>query len=204
MERKMRVEVGSGGSPMPGYIHCDLCASPHVELVCTASAIPFKHESIDEIYARHVLEHLTLQEAKLALMNWRGALRSGGRVDINVPDLKKTIRQLGKRGYSPYLNARVSNRDHAMGSIYGWQNNDRDLHKWGYTHESLSQILREAGFVHIKRIRDDSESGPVNLRVVAEKGMPHAGGKELESDGLKRGRPIRWLLRVLLRRAKAV
>jgi ubiquinone/menaquinone biosynthesis C-methylase UbiE len=59
-----------------------------------------------------------------------------------------------------------------MAGIYGWQQNDRDIHKWGYTFDSLSSLLKRTGYTNIKKVEDSSVSGPLNLRVVAEKSNP--------------------------------
>ncbi|MCX5806890.1 MAG: methyltransferase domain-containing protein [Proteobacteria bacterium] len=167
--KKIFVEVGSGGSPRQGYIHCDIYPAPHVEYICKAWEIPFGHESIDEVYARHVLEHLTYKDALRSLRHWLAVLKVGGRIDINVPDLEKHIEQLKMDGNSPYVNLPIANKDHAMAGIYGWQRNDRDIHKWGYSHDSLSLMLRRTGFANIEIIVDNSVSGPMNLRIIAEK-----------------------------------
>ena len=95
------IEVGSGALPRPGYIHCDIHPTKHVEYVCNAWAISFKPESVDEIYARHMLEYPTYREAKRTLQHWLCLLKIGGHIDINVPDSKKHIEQLSKDGYSP-------------------------------------------------------------------------------------------------------
>jgi len=169
MDSRIFVEVGSGKSPRPGWIHCDIYPGESVKYVCRAWAIPFKPNSVHEIYARHVLEHLTHKEAIRTLKHWLCVLKLGGRIDINVPDLRKHIEQLGEKGYSPYINFKVTNEEHAMAGFYGWQKNIYDIHKWGYTFETLSKLLREIGYNNIRRIEDSSISGPLNLRIIAEK-----------------------------------
>lgn len=166
---KILVEVGSGESPKSGYIHCDIIHSDHVEYVCNAWAIPFKPESVDEIYARHMLEHLTYKEAKRTLKHWLCVLKINGCIDLIVPDLKKHIEQFFKDGYSPYVNFKVSNKEHAMAGFYGWQNNNYDIHKWGYTFETLAELLDEIGFSNIRQIDDTSNAGHLNLRIIAKK-----------------------------------
>ncbi|MBA4416367.1 MAG: hypothetical protein C0392_00425 [Syntrophus sp. (in: bacteria)] len=166
---KTLVEVGSGSSPRQGYIHCDIHSAPHVEYVCKAWEIPFSSESIDEIYARHILEHLTYRDASRSLRHWLSLLKAGGHIDVNVPDIEKHIEQLKMDGDSPYIDYVVTNRDHAMAGIYGWQQNDRDIHQWGYTFDSLSSLLIETGYLNIRRVADDSVSGYLNLRIIAEK-----------------------------------
>ena len=169
---KILVEVGSGNSPKSGYIHCDTLPLDHVEYVCNAWAIPFKTESVDEVYARHMLEHLTYREAKRTLRHWLSVLKVDGCIDLIVPDLKKHIEQFFNDGDSPYVNFKASNKEHAMAGFYGWQNNDNDIHKWGYTFETLSELLNEIGFSNIRRIDDTSNAGQLNLRVIAEKSRP--------------------------------
>jgi len=186
--KKILIEVGSGKSPQPGYIHCDRYPAKDVEYVCNAWAIPFKPESINEIYARHVLEHLTYKEVKRTLKHWLCVLKVGGCIDINVPDLEKHLEQLTKDGYSPYVNFKVSNKEHAMAGIYGWQGNNCDVHKWGWTFETLSKLLSETGYGNIRRINDPSLSGPLNLRIIAEKNRLFPNLK-LDPDSL---RP-RWM-----------
>jgi predicted SAM-dependent methyltransferase/2-polyprenyl-3-methyl-5-hydroxy-6-metoxy-1,4-benzoquinol methylase len=167
-DNKILVEVGSGGQPQDGYIHCDIRPINHVEYVCKAWAIPFKAESVDEIYARHMLEHLTCKEAKRTLRHWLCVLKVGGRIDINVPDLEKHIKQLNMDGYSSYI-SNVTNKEHAMASIYGWENDEYDIHKWGYMFETLCGLLNKIGYGNVRRVEDNSISGPMNLRVIAEK-----------------------------------
>ncbi len=144
MNARICVEVGSGDQPRLGYIHCDVRPLPGIDYVCKAWAIPFQPESIDEIYSRHMLEHLTHKDAIRTLKHWLCLLKVGGHIDINVPDLGKHIEQLYLDGYSPYVEG-ITNKNHAMAGFYGWQNNEYDIHKWGYTFETLSECLHGIG-----------------------------------------------------------
>ncbi|MGB7533072.1 MAG: radical SAM protein [Halobacteriota archaeon] len=182
-DNKILVEVGTGNSPQPGYIHCDICPLKCVEYVCNAWAIPFKSESVDEIYSRHMLEHLTYKQAKRTLKHWLCVLKVGGHIDINVPDLEKHIEQLYKDGYSQYVK-NATNKEHAMAGFYGWQNSEHDIHKWGYTFETLSKLLSEIGYSNIRRIEDTSNAGHLNLRIIAEKDKSFPDLK-LDSESLK-------------------
>lgn len=166
---KVLVEVGSGERPRAGYIHCDVRPGKQIDFVCSAWAIPFHVESVDEIYARHVLEHLTFAEAQRTLRHWLCVLKVGGRIDINVPDLTKHMEQFLQDGASPYVTFPVSNREHALAGFYGWQRHGYDIHKSGYTFAALSDLLQKTGFAMIKRICDYSLSGLLNLRVTAVK-----------------------------------
>lgn len=190
-DNKIFVEVGSGGQPQDGYIHCDIRPVTHVEYVCKAWAIPFKPESVDEIYARHMLEHFTYKEAKRTLRHWLCVLKVGGRIDINVPDMEKHLKQLNMDGYSPYI-SNVTNKEHAMAGIYGWENDEYDIHKWGYTFETLCELLNEIGYSNVRRIEDNSISGPMNLRVIAEKNRVFLDLKPDPESLLPKWRYIHW------------
>ncbi len=170
-ERKsLRIEVGAGDSPRPGYVHCDVRPLPHIEHVCRAWELPFEPASADEIYSRHMLEHLTFEQATRTVAHWSRVLRAGGIVDVNVPDLESACRQLKLDGASPYVPFEASQREHALRALYGWQNHPDDFHRSGYTESSLRRMLSEAGFASVERIQDTSLSGPVNLRLKARRG----------------------------------
>lgn len=164
------LEVGCGFSPKQEYLHCDIRPLYGVEVVCEAWNIPFPKNTIHMIYSRHMLEHLSQDEAVRALKHWFNILSDGGKLDLNVPDLDKTIEQLKLPGKSPYNDVEISNHLHAMYSLFGWQDYPFDFHKWGYTLESLSELLHYVGFEEIERIDDlESISGPLNLRIIAKK-----------------------------------
>lgn len=164
------LEVGCGSSPKPGYLHCDIRPLYGVEVVCEACEIPFPKNTVTKIYSRHMLEHLSQDKAMPTLKHWFNILRVEGELDLNVPDLEKTIEQLRLPGKSPYIDVEISNHLHAMYSLFGWQNNPFDFHKWSYTFKSLSELLHFVGFEKIKRTNDlESKSGPLNLRIIAKK-----------------------------------
>jgi radical SAM superfamily enzyme YgiQ (UPF0313 family)/predicted SAM-dependent methyltransferase len=192
-KQRLRVEVGPGDLPRKGYIHCDVFAGKNVDYICNAWAIPFKANTVREIYARHVLEHLTLHEAKRTVKHWYAVLVPGGLLDINVPDIAKHIWQFTQDGLSEFSDFSVTNFEHALAGFYGWQKNRYDIHKWGYTSDSLSDLLKEAGFDNIKRIKDKSRSGPLNLRLIAEK-KGISLHSDLDRDSLKpRLLAINWI-----------
>lgn len=160
----IKVEVGCGNNNRKEYIKCDARKLDHVDYVCNAWEIPFNNNSVDEIYSRHMLEHLTYNEAIKSVNKWYSALKIDGIVDVCVPDLEVHIKQFFEEGNSPIGN--VTNRDHAMAGFYGWQTYDYDVHKWGYTFKTLCKLLSSAGFSDIKKIDGLHK---FDLRVVAKK-----------------------------------
>ena len=118
----------------------------------------FKSDSVEHIYSRHTIEHLTLYEANKTFKEWYRVLKIGATINIIVPDLKFHAKQLLGIAESNSNSPIKSTLDHAMAGFYGWQRRDRgglvDLHKWGYTEESLSDTLKSHNFSNYKRNRD--------------------------------------------------
>jgi len=184
MQNRVCLEVGPGPSPKPGYIHCDASPRAFAEYVCNAWAVPFGRETVDEIYSRHMLEHLVYGDARRTLRHWYAILKVGGVIDISVPDIDAHIKQYSQAGNSLYSNTPVSNREHALAGFYGWQKSPFDVHKWGYSLKSLSDLLTEIGYTAIQKVDDNSVSGPLNLRIVAKKESPRL---EIPLDKSSRG-----------------
>jgi len=81
-----KVNLGSGGQPLPGYINVDVNPSaPDVDLVHDLNEYPwpFESHSVDEIRMDQVLEHL--QDRNRAMEEIHRILRPGGVARISVP-----------------------------------------------------------------------------------------------------------------------
>lgn len=78
------VDLGCGSRKMAGAVGMDLVGVPGVDVVADMSrGLPFKDNSLDGIYAYHVLEHL---DDFLAIMGeiWR-VCKDGAKVYVKVP-----------------------------------------------------------------------------------------------------------------------
>lgn len=122
----MRVVVGAGGRYEPGWIPTDLDSLNLTDSVDWGQL--FQTASIDVIFAEHVWEHLTAPEAQTATGYCFRYLKPGGRLRIAVPD-----------GFHPDPSYQEYVRPGGTGP-------GADDHKALYNHETLSALLREAGF----------------------------------------------------------
>ena len=149
----MKIYVGCGKDHKEGYKHCDIGQYPHIDYLCPAWNIPIPPQSMDEIYSRHLLEHLDItKEIPKTLQHWWDRLKVGGRVRVIVPNLEYHCKQIFKKGKSPYVES--SNFVHAMSSIYGWQNGNNYMqHKWGYTPDTLKALFKACGYKKIKLLK---------------------------------------------------
>jgi predicted SAM-dependent methyltransferase len=83
----LRVELGSGPFPTPGYVHVDSdWRARHLEYRRPVWDLPFGDGSVQEILAVHVLEHVHPGELGRTLREWRRILRPGGAARIHVPN----------------------------------------------------------------------------------------------------------------------
>ncbi|MGZ8507251.1 MAG: class I SAM-dependent methyltransferase [Bacteroidia bacterium] len=82
MTAPLKIEIGSGKKPRIGYKTCDIRELPGVDYVCSADALPFENNSVDEIFSRHVVEHFTLKEFLNVLKEWNRVLKPNGGGDL--------------------------------------------------------------------------------------------------------------------------
>lgn len=91
----MRINLGCNEWNLEGFVNIDhVHQFPRIqpELVANALRLPFADETIDEIYAGHILEHFALDETPLC--EWHRVLKPGGRITITVPDIEKGLKDL--------------------------------------------------------------------------------------------------------------
>ncbi|TWT30852.1 class I SAM-dependent methyltransferase [Blastopirellula retiformator] len=157
-----KLYVGCGEDRREGYCYSDIRPLPHVQLACKAWEVSQFCQGLGEIYSRHMLEHLTLGEVKLALQDWHKALAEGGQVRIEVPNLAFVIAQWQQAEWTgePFAD-RYSDACWGFAGLFGWQRECDptapdynqsywDVHKSGFTGESMRYFLTQAGFEDIE------------------------------------------------------
>ena len=109
----------------------------------------FPDESVTEIYASHVYEHLSYQgELQKAMREANRVLKPGGLFRLGVPDLEV----LCKLMLNPQIDPR--SKHFVMRMIMGGQVDPWDFHKTGFTADILAALLHQFGFTHIRRVPD--------------------------------------------------
>lgn len=146
----MKLHVGCGKRKLAGYQHQDIVQYAHVDFCCPSWKVPVADGVYDEIYSRHMFEHLYPWEAQDTLNEWKRILKSGGRVVMIVPDLGFHAKQLFLPGDSAFRHRPTTNFDHALAGFYGWVSSKEKYmaHHWGYTRDSLVALLSNS-FVNV-------------------------------------------------------
>lgn len=89
----IRVELGSGPWPTPGYVHVDTDRyARHVEHRSPMWRLPFPDGSVTEILAVHCLEHVPPGKLRTTLREWRRVLAPGGFAEVHVPNAPAVLR----------------------------------------------------------------------------------------------------------------
>jgi predicted SAM-dependent methyltransferase len=147
----IKLEIGSGRKPRKGYLTCDIRPLPSVDFICSADQLPFQDETVDEIYSRHLIEHFTLKEFLSVLKEWNRVLKKGAKLYIICPNLLWHLNQIVNGDHLSLYNKEsgYNARYWGFGSLFGWQQDGFDVHKFGYYFDLLRDVLDEFGFDQI-------------------------------------------------------
>lgn len=138
----MKLHIGCGQKYLPGYKHMDVLEAPHIDYVCnTREMTMIDDDSVTEIYACHVLEHVKRTEVIDVLKEWKRVLTNGGVIRIAVPDFEAVVEEYKvSKDIKKYL-----------GLLYGGQDYDYNFHYVTFDYTYLKEILIEAGFKNVIR-----------------------------------------------------
>jgi predicted SAM-dependent methyltransferase len=169
----MKLHIG-GETAKAGWKIFNISQKPGVDFIGDISDLSiFENNSISDVYASHVFEHVkqayvldTLKEI------WR-ILTPAGKFYISVPDLDVLCHTFINPVASPDI------KFHVMRMMFGGQVDEHDFHFFGWNQLFLFDFLRKAGFSDAKRVEsfglfnDTSDFKPygfsISLNVIATK-----------------------------------
>jgi hypothetical protein len=157
---QLRVEVGSGGHPTPGYFHVDVSwQARHLEALAPMWKLPLPDDCAAEVRAIHALEHVEPRLLLGTLREWRRVLVRGGVAHISVPN--------GPAISEALRTASVPDKWPLIGSLLGMYCNPqsrapedlvaRSDHQIVFDPELLTWALSEAGFGEIVNRTDEED-----------------------------------------------
>jgi predicted SAM-dependent methyltransferase len=133
----------------------------------------FENDSASDVYASHVLEHVTQAKVLSTLKEIRRILKPGGKFYVSVPDLDILCHTFINPMASPDI------KFHVMIMMFGGQVDDHDFHFFGWNQLFLFDFLSQAGFSDANRVEsfglfnDTSDyrpyGFPISLNVIATK-----------------------------------
>ncbi len=176
-----RIIVGSERRFAPEILYGDI-----------VRGLPIPPDSVDGLYASHVLVHLSLEDCLIALDNSRKVLKPGGIFRLIVPDLRaRAERYVSDRGRghgahwfmrSSGLGREVRGRGivDRLGQMFG-----NAAHLWLWDEESMRKALAGVGFAHIRRCEFGDAQDPIFRLVEVEGRFYENGIRELAIEARK-------------------
>ena len=132
-----RLHLGCGTKHIEGFTNIDIRYLPGVDEVNNIRFLRnYKDNSVDLIYACHVLEHFSRWEYKNALTRWYEILKPGGVLRLAVPNFSAIASRYVQTG----------NLNEVMGLLYGGQDYDENYHYVTFDMNSLNTDLTSIGF----------------------------------------------------------
>lgn len=151
-----RLNLGCGFDHRSGYWNVDI--DPHVqpdEIVDVRNKLPYQNNSIIEILAQDIIEHLTLADAKCLLQECHRVLKNNGLLAIRVPNPDAIIEKFQDDIETCNL---FLYGDTSLSGEWG-------SHKQGYTDLLIKRVLSLTGFTNITIKNIDT-----NFEITAKKG----------------------------------
>jgi predicted SAM-dependent methyltransferase len=141
---QLKLHLGCGSKFIPGFVHVDMAALPHVDHVADVRRLTFADtNSVDLIYASHVLEHFGRHEHLDVLREWHRVLKQGGVLRLSVPNFAACAALYYEQGLIDGLTGLV-------GLVSGGQRDTFDFHKMIFDRELLTKSLLTSGFREVR------------------------------------------------------
>ena len=149
----IRLNIGCGNDPRASWINIDKFNTKYVDMVADIRELPFADNSIAQITAYEVLEHLPMNDLLQAAKEMYRVLKKDGDIYTIVPDLVS------------YCQNFINNADDdwAIFRIYGSQETEGQFHRSGFTPQRLFRLYGSVGFRSINTARIGDGGGVLDL-----------------------------------------
>jgi predicted SAM-dependent methyltransferase len=138
----------------------------NVEYADVVRGLPVNPGSANAVYCSHVLEHLALDEFRIAIRNVYGYLRPGGFFRLVVPDLeylaKTYVADNDAQAASHFMMEARLGEERIPRGLSGFARRalGRTWHLWMWDYKGMAKELADAGFVNIRRAQIGDSAEP--------------------------------------------
>jgi ubiquinone/menaquinone biosynthesis C-methylase UbiE len=155
----MKLNIGCGNDIQKGYINVDV--RPTGDIIANVMELPFKSNSITEIRAIDIYEHIPFKNSKKLLKEWHRVLKKKGKLYIQTTSLNHLAKYV--------LNCKNPKKiENAILRIFGGQTYTENTHFTSGHPILFKKYLSELGFKNIK-IKSGNFGNGTNMRVIAIK-----------------------------------
>lgn len=139
--KHVKLHLGCGKRYIEGWTHVDAIQYDHIDFVAPIDNLHFiSSNSVELIYASHVLEHFHRPAVQNVLMEWYRTLKPNGCLRLAVPDFR-ALAML----YNHHQDIEI-----VKGPICGRQDHKYNFHYNIFDQESLTYLLENIGFVNCR------------------------------------------------------
>jgi len=196
----IRLNLGCGARPLPGYINIDMDTLEELKSRYPIEEfpegikvyqydifnLPFPDESVTEIKADSLVEHLSFLEERKIFYEVKRVLKPGGILEFSTPDFEETVRLwlaakdewkdffrndpeaiAQQHWFGQYSYSTKSRWGYLTASIFGPQNSEGQFHKNCYTVPKIRAILKRLGFEELE-ISHFKWKGDRNLMILVK------------------------------------
>lgn len=159
----MKLHIGCGAKVLEGYKNVDLLDLPHIDYKTSADDLSMiEDNSVDEIYACHILEHFGRHSSPKVFKEWYRVMKKGAVLRVAVPDFASIV-QVYSKGMEI---------DKVMGLLYGGQDYEYNFHFQTFDFNRLEKLLNESNFTNVTRY-DWKEFLPTDFDDFSRAYLPH-------------------------------
>jgi GT2 family glycosyltransferase len=167
--KNIKLNLGSAGVDYSGFLSVDLY-DQRAHVIMDITNLDFNENSVEEILASHVFEHLNPYHALTILKHWFAVLKPGAKLVMEMPDIQALCRRFA-------VATTMKEKYGILNAVYGSVNTTNvggpdeitSSHLFGWWDESLYEHLAAAGFVNIQFMNEKIPHPESNLRVEAYK-----------------------------------
>lgn len=149
------LNAGCGPNLKPDFVNLDYWWLPGLDVCCDITKpLPLADRTMEGIFTEHCLEHIPFEACQEVLKDFRRLMKPGGTIRIAVPDAELFVDLYCKAregqtaifpyhddypDYTPMMHVNRIFRDHG--------------HLFAYDFETMSRLLRAAGFSGIAKAK---------------------------------------------------
>ncbi len=140
-ENKLKIDIGCGKNKKEGYVGIDIDPTSKADIIVSALSIPFSDNSVDEVYSRHMIEHLAPDEAEKFFNEIYRVLKIDGEADLKI-DCDWSKRRLLKKD---------------------------PTHKYRYSSKEIKNFVKKFSKFNIKKIfyfSDHTLKNKISIRLI--------------------------------------
>lgn len=163
----MRLNLGSGDSKLPGFISVDLYDDT-ADVRADICELPFDDNSVDEIVAYQVIEHLEYNKSQQMFDEMYRVLKPEGTVILETPDIDVVCRKILEEGLTDkWLYNLVGEyyRPWDKDRYDDWEHNAASIHRNPWNFARLEGFAHNAGFKLVERRDPDFYPCEENMSV---------------------------------------